>query len=135
MSTYANCQLGGTDTQTRPDICLTPAPPAPSPVPTPYPNVAAGPTAVGFCPKVLLLGAPAHTVSTTIPMTNGDNAGVNLGQMSGTVMASSRHTTASAKVKWCGLPASRVTSKTKQNTVNTDGTRVAPGQTKVLILS
>lgn len=135
MSTYANCQLGGNDVQSRPDVCLTPAPPSPSPVPVPYPNACSGATAIGFCPKVLLLGAPAHTVLSCIPMTNGDNAGVALGQTSGTVMATSRHTTASNKVKWCGLPASRCTSRTKQNTVNTDGSRVSPSQTKVLLLS
>ena len=91
---FANCQMGGQDSGF-PDVCLTPAPPAPAPVPIPYPNIAIGPMAVGFVPNILISAMPAHNMSTSIPMTNGDNVGVSTGVASGTVMGPSRHLTGS----------------------------------------
>lgn len=131
---FGNCQRMGIDSGF-PDVCLTPAPPAPSPVPVPYPNVATGATAVGFVPTVLLAFAPAHNLMTSIPLTNGDNAGVALGVASGTVMGPSRHLTGATTVLFKGAPATRLTSTTLQNSTNCPGARVAPSQTKVLILA
>ena len=79
---FANCQMMGMD-MGFPDVCLTPAPPSPVPVPIPYPNIAMGPTAVPNVPTVLINFMPAHNMGTVIPMTNGDNAGVNMGVASG----------------------------------------------------
>jgi hypothetical protein len=129
---FGNCQMGGQDLGF-PDVCLTPA--APSPVPIPYPNMAAGPMAVGFVPNILLMAAPAHNLGTTIPMTNGDNAGVATGVASGMVMGPSRHTVGAFTCLLGGMPATRLTSMTIQNSTNVPGARIAPSQTKVLILS
>jgi uncharacterized Zn-binding protein involved in type VI secretion len=129
---FANCQLMGTD-MAFPDVCMTPA--APSPIPVPYPNTALGPTAIPNCPTILLMGGPAHNLGTTTPMTNGDNAGVLLGVASGTVMGPSRHTTGANTVLFNGMPATRLTSTTMQNSTNTMGARIAPSQTLVLILA
>jgi len=131
---FANCQLMGID-MGFPDVCLTPAPPAPAPVPIPYPSVAAGPMAIPNCPTILFMGAPAHNLATTIPMTNGDNVGVATGVASGTVMGPSRHLTGSFTVLLMGMPASRMTSVSLQNSTNCPGVRLVPSQFKVLMLA
>ncbi|AKJ31919.1 DUF4150 domain-containing protein [Caldimonas brevitalea] len=128
---FANTQMGGTDFAF-PDVCLTPTP---TPTPIPYPNTAASPMAVGAAYKVLLGGAPAHHLGTSIPMTNGDNAGIGLGVASGMVMGPSRHLTAAFTVLFGGMPATRLTSTSLQNSTNAPGMRVAPSQVKVLLLA
>ncbi|WKB53776.1 DUF4150 domain-containing protein [Eleftheria terrae] len=127
---FANCQMGGID-MAFPDVCLTP----PVPVPVPYPNIAASPMAVGAAYNLLVGCAPAHNLGTTIPMTNGDNAGVALGVASGMVMGPSRHLTAAFTVLFGGMPATRLTSASLQNSTNAPGMRVAPSQVKVLLLA
>jgi hypothetical protein len=129
---FANTQMAGQDMAV-PDVCLTPSPAGP--VPIPYPNIAMGPTAVPSQTKVLIMAAPAHNLATTIPMTNGDNAGVALGVASGTVMGPSRHLTGAMTVIMGGAPASRLTSSSLQNSTNAPGARIVPSQTKVLILA
>jgi hypothetical protein len=131
---FANCQLMGTD-MGFPDVCLTPAPPAPAPIPIPYPNIAMGPTAIPNVPTVLIMGAPAHNMATTIPMTNGDNPGIALGVASATVMGPSRHLTAAFTVLIMGAPATRLTSASLQNSTNCPGCRIVPSQTLVLLLA
>jgi hypothetical protein len=129
---FANTQMMGTD-MGFPDVCLTPTPAGP--VPIPYPNIAMGPTAVPNCPTILIMGAPVHNLATTIPMTNGDNAGVNMGVASGTVMGPSRHVVGAFTVLFMGMPASRLTSVSLQNSTNCPGVRTVPSQPLVLILS
>ena len=129
---FANTQMGGVDTGF-PDVCLTPSPAGP--VPVPYPNIAAGPMAVNAVYKVLFMCAPAHNLGTSIPQTNGDNAGVSTGVASGTVMGPSRHLTGAFTCLVGGMPASRVTSVALQNSTNCPGARLVPSQVKVLILS
>jgi hypothetical protein len=129
---FANCQMMGMDTGF-PDVCLTPSPAGP--VPIPYPNIAMGPTAIPNVPNVLFMGMPAHNMGTTVPLTNGDNAGVATGVASGTVMGPSRHLTAAFTVLVKGMPATRLTSMSLQNNTNCPGARVVPSQTKVLLLA
>lgn len=128
---FANCQLMGMDLAF-PDVCLTPTP---VPVPIPYPNIAMGPTAIPNNPTVLFMGGPAHNLATSIPMTNGDNAGVNMGVASGTVMGPSRHLTGAFTVLINGAPATRLTSMSLQNSTNAPGVRIVPSQTLVLMLA
>ena len=130
---FANNQLGGVDSGA-PDVCLTPTP-AGAPVPIPYPNAATGPMGVGGAYNVLMGGAPTHNLSTTVPLTNGDNAGVATGVASGTVMGPSRHMTAANTVLVGGVPATRVSSASLQNNTNCPGARLAPSQLKVLLLA
>jgi len=129
---FANAQMMGTDTGF-PDVCLTPSPAGP--VPVPYPNIAMGPTAVPNVPNILFMGTPAHNLGTTIPLTNGDNAGLATGVASGTVMGPSRHLTGAFSVLVKGMPATRLTSMSLQNNTNAPGCRVVPSQTKVLLLA
>lgn len=128
---FANTQMMGMDFAF-PDVCVTPAVP---PVPIPYPNIAMGPTAIPNQFSTLVLGAPMHNMGTTIPMTNGDNAGVLLGVASGTVMGPSRHLMGSFTTLIEGMPATRLTSMSLQNSTNIPGCRVVPSQTLVIILA
>lgn len=127
---FANTQMTGMD-MGFPDVCLTPAP---MPVPVPYPNVAMGPMGVGGAYNVLFGGTPTHNLSTVVPLTNGDNAGVNMGVASGTVMGPSRHLTGAFATLVGGVPATRMTSTSLQNSTNCPGVRLSPSQLKVLLL-
>ncbi|QWA11540.1 DUF4150 domain-containing protein [Sodalis ligni] len=127
---FANCQLFGMDLGF-PDVCLTPAP---LPVPVPYPNVAMGFMATPRTYKILFSGLPAHNMSTLTYASMGDNAGVNLGVVSGTVMGTSRHLTGAFTTLIKGSPATRLTSLTLQNGNNTVGMRLIPSQFKVMML-
>jgi len=129
---FANTQMMGMDTGF-PDVCLTPTPAGP--IPIPYPNIAMGPMGVPPAPTVLFGGAPAHNMSTVIPLTNGDNAGVALGVASGMVMGPARHLTAAFTVIVGGMPATRLTSMSLQNSTNCPGVRVVPSQVRVIILA
>src|SRR5512135_651568 len=129
---FANTQMMGQD-MGFPDVCNTPTPAGP--VPIPYPNIAMGPTAIPNVPTVMFMGTPAHNLATTIPMTNGDNAGVALGVASGLVMGPARHTTGAFTVLIKGMPATRLTSMSMQNNTNCPGCRIVPSQTKVLLLA
>jgi hypothetical protein len=124
--------MAGMDTAF-PDVCLTPIAGVPTPIP--YPNIAMGPMAIPAAYNVLFGGAPAHNLSSVVPMTNGDNAGLALGVASGTVMGPSRHVTGAMTVIVGGMPVSRLTSMTMQNSTNAVGARLVPSQTKVLVLA
>jgi hypothetical protein len=129
---FANTQMMGMDMGV-PDVCLTPA--GPAVVPIPYPNIAMGPMGVPACYTILFECAPAHNMSTVIPLTNGDNAGVAMGVASGTVMGPSRHLMGAFTVLLQGMPATRLTSLSLQNSTNCPGARIVPSQTTVLILA
>jgi len=129
---FANTQQMGTDIAF-PDVCLTPTPAGP--VPVPYPDIALGPMAVPNVLNILFSATPAHNLATTVPLTNGDNVGVNMGVASGTVMGPSRHLTGSFTVLVKGMPASRLTSVSLQNSTNAPGCRLVPSQMRVLLLA
>ena len=129
---FANSQMMGMDLAF-PDVCLTPA--GPVVVPIPYPNIAMGPTAIPSQMIVLIEAMPAHNLGTTTPLTNGDNAGVATGVASGLVMGPSRHLTAAFTVLFGGMPATRLTSMSLQNSTNAPGARLVPSQVKVLLLA
>ena len=129
---FANSQMMGMDLAF-PDVCLTPA--GPVVVPIPYPNIAMGPTAIPSQMIVLIEAMPAHNLGTITPLTNGDNAGVAMGVASGLVMGPSRHLPAAFTVLFGGMPATRLTSMSLQNSTNAPGVRLVPSQAKVLLLA
>lgn len=129
---FASCQLFGVDFAF-PDVCNTPAGVVPKPVP--YPNFGSGPTGVPFCANILFDGGPAHNLETEISLTHGDELGIELGEVSGTVMGSSRCLTGADTVLLDGAPAARLTSVTLQNSTNVVGMRIVPSQATVLILA
>ena len=113
-----------------PDVCNTPAPPGP-PVPIPYPNTAMTTLATPTTVKVLVSGCPALTKSSKISVSMGDNAGVNGGVVSGSMMGECQFMTASFKVKFEGKPVVRQMDSAKSNKGNTFGSLLAPSQVKI----
>ncbi len=132
---FANCSLSGMHFGF-PDVCLTPTPAGP--VPIPYPNLAMLPMALPPTTslKHFISMMPAHNMGTTIPMSNGDNAGVVGGVASGMMMGPARNTFGSVKVFTGGMPATKMLSPTMQNMTNCPcGMTLVPSQVKVLIMS
>lgn len=129
---FANTQMMGMDLAF-PDVCLTPTPAGP--IPIPYPNIAMGPTAIPSQVNTLFMCTPAHNLATTTPLTNGDNAGVAMGVASGMVMGPSRHVLPCITVLVGGVPATRLTSVSIQNSTNAPGMRIVPSQVKVILLA
>lgn len=127
---FANTQMMGIDLGF-PDVCLTP----PAAIPIPYPNIALGPMGVPAAYNVLFMCTPAHNMMTTVPLTNGDNLGLETGLISHTVMGPARHITAAFTVLVGGAPATRMTSMTVQNSINSVGVSIVPSQVKVLLLA
>ena len=117
-----------------PDVCLTPAPPAP-PVPVPYPNIGMTQMSNPTTKKILINGAPALTKASKIQPTNGDQAGVNQGVVSGKIMGPAEFIMGSTKVKIEGNPAVFMGNPTKQNDGNAVGSHLQPSQNKVMIMS
>ena len=134
---FVNTQMAGMDLAF-PDVCLTPIPTPAGPVPTPipYPNTALPMTAVPSQVKVLILAMPAHNLMTTVPMSNGDNSGVNMNPMSGMVMGPRRHLMGSISTLFGGMPVTKMLSPTGQNGMSPGafGTSLAPSQIKVMAL-
>ena len=126
---FMNTQGGGLDITPSDPLITLPAMAVVS-----YANTAKGSTAVDAVPNVLIQGMPAHNMGTKAPTSDGDNAGI-AGVSSGTVRGVSRHVTGVNSVLVGGMPATRFTSQTSQNTTNAVGARISPSQTKVLVLA
>jgi hypothetical protein len=129
---FGNSQMMGLD-MGFPDVCLTPSPAGP--VPIPYPNLGPGPTRVPAQVLCFFMYTPAHNMTSSEPMSQGDNAGVATGVASGTVMGPSRHVTASFTVLVGGSPATKLTSASITNNTNCPAVRTVPSQVKVLLLA
>lgn len=119
-----------------PDVCKVPSPAGP--VPTPFPNIAMLNTAdSGTCTsKVKVMNKPVITLSSEIPRTQGDEAGVGGGVTSGTNMDKAVIKKGVSKVKIEGDDAVNQLKPTAHNGSNANapgGTILAPGQTKVLL--
>lgn len=129
---YANSQMMGTNFAF-PDVCLTPIGPAITPVP--YPNFSMEMMGVPAAYTILYGGTPAHNLLTTVPISNGDNAGVLTGVVSHLIMGPTKFTTGAFTCLTFGAPTTRLTSITIQNLINAPGFTMAPSQVKVLILA
>jgi hypothetical protein len=120
-----------------PDVCKTPSPPLP-PIPIPYPNMGMCNQATNASVKVMIVNKEVITLKSKIPKSQGDEAGVAGGLVSGMNMGPASFKMGSSKVKIEGQPVVRLTSMTAHNGSNANapaGTQVAPSQTKVLVLA
>ena len=127
---------GGGNAFCFPDVCKTPAPPLP-PIPIPYPNTGMMMTAEKTSAKVKFDMSEAVTLKSEIPSTNGDEAGVAGGLVSGKNMDKCTFKMGSTSVKIEGQPAIMLTSLSAHNGMNANmpaGCVAAPSQTKVLIM-
>ncbi|MGU3492571.1 DUF4150 domain-containing protein [Xanthobacteraceae bacterium A53D] len=94
----------------------------PAVVVIPYPNMGMRSMAVPSQTKLLPSAMPAHNLSTSIPLTNGDNAGALGGVASGIMMGPARNTMGSTNFFVGGSPATTMGAPTLQN-------NQAPGMT------
>lgn len=113
-----------------PDVCKVPPM-----IPTPFPNLAMPEMAIGAAYNILHVCAPAHTLITTIPITQGDDAGLLGGLVSETDMGPSRRFTGAFTILLDGMPATRLTSIGAQNLINCPGMTLVPSQLTVLYLA
>ncbi len=130
---FLNCQIGGSN-MAFPDTCLTPSPAGP--VPIPYPNMSTPATGIPFSPKVFIALGPAHNITTSPPVSNGDEAGVATGVASGMIMGPTRHMLCSTALIMSGAPATRMLDLTGHNGMSPNGVgaSLVPSQVKVLCL-
>jgi hypothetical protein len=127
---------GGMCIATVPDVCKVPA--APAPIPTPFPNMAQVAMAnPGTCTlAVKVLNMPVLHKGSEIPMSNGDEAGVAGGLVSGTFGQKVAFQLGTMNVKVEGQPAINLMKPTGHNGASPNspmGMNSVPGQTKVLI--
>ncbi len=118
-----------------PDTCNVPAPPA-GPIPTPFPNTAMLPMSSGTVPNVMIMNMPTVVQTSKVPMSNGDEAGVAGGIVSGMIMGEVAFRMASSKVKAKGKAVVMLTATTAHNGSNANcpaGVLMAPSQAKVLV--
>jgi len=118
-----------------PDVCKTPAPPSPSPVPIPYPNMAQVPTATSTCDTVKVENMDVVVQTSTMSRSNGDEAGVAGGVVSGVFGDQVAYKQGSSKVLAGGKAIVMTTSVTTQNgsNANVPGLQAVPSQVKVLV--
>lgn len=116
-----------------PDVCLTPTPVGP--IPIPYPNIGMSATHVPNVLNQFAVVMPCHNMLTQGTISNGDNAGVNMGVASGLVMGPDRNIMGSVKVFRQCMPATKMLSPTIQNSTNCPGVSLTPSQIKLLILA
>ena len=126
---------GGGQCLAFPDVCKTPAPPLPNPLPIPYPNMSMLNMATKTSTKVKFVSMEVVTMKSEIPSSNGDEAGVQGGMVSGKNLDKTTFKKGSSVVKIEGQPCVHLTSTTAQNGSNSNmvGGQIVPSQVKVLV--
>ena len=117
------------------DVCKTPIGPVITPIP--YPNIGMSSTAIPNIFNMFTVAMPDHNLLTTVPLTNGDQAGVLMGVVSSMMMGPVKNMLGSFKVYKMVMPATKMLSPSLHNgeLPNTVGTTLTPSQVKVMILS
>ena len=120
-----------------PDACLTPTPAGP--VPIPYPNISMSVTALPPTTAMTILvdATPSLNLMSEIPLSNGDEGGVNMGVVSGMIMGPTSYIMGSETLMLEGVPAVKLTSQTGQNgeSMNAPGICIVPSQLVMIVLS
>lgn len=114
-----------------PDVCLTPTP---TPTPITYPNIATSATHVPSQINIFFGIGIAENLMTQGTVSNGDNAGVNMGVASGTEMGPDRSVLGSFVTFVGAIPSTRLTSVNIQNNTNSPGVTLTPAQFCTLLL-
>jgi hypothetical protein len=123
-----------------PNVCLTPAPPAPNPIPVPYPSLAQCAQALcgTFSMRVTILNKNVLTTNTIVPMTTGDQPGINGGVTSGLFGNVCKRIQSSLKVFVEGTPLVRNLDMIASNGPSPNapvGNQLAPSQVKVICIA
>ena len=117
-----------------PDVCDVIA--GPAIIPTPFPNIALSATHIPSVFNVIVGGGLAENLLTSGTISDGDEAGLGMGLISGTIIGPDRQMLGSFKVMTGGIFATRLTTLTIQNMINAPiGASLVPSQFVVLYLS
>jgi hypothetical protein len=130
---FPACTTAGGTCFAFPDVCLVPAPPGP-PVPTPFPNNGQCAQATGTVDAVVVQGHPVLVQSSRIPMSTGDEIGVNGGVVSGMNLGEITFKTGSTKIRAKGKRVVLLTTPSAHNGSNANapmGCVQSASQTKV----
>lgn len=116
-----------------PDVCkiVTPG----GTVPVPLVNLMFSSTRLPMVFNLIIGGGMSLNLFGTAVVSNGDEAGVALGVVSGTIVGPGRTILGSFAVFFACAPATRLTSITLQNGMvpNAPGATVLPGQFRVMV--
>lgn len=116
-----------------PDVCEVPI--GVGVVPTPFPNIALSGSHVPSVFNVIIGGGLAENLLTTGTISNGDEPGLAMGMLSGTVVGPDRQILGSFKVLTGPVFSTRLTTLTIQNSTNAMGASLVPSQFRVMYLS
>jgi len=125
--------IAGGASMSFPDTCMTQV--GPAPVPVPYPNTGSMPMGFPVTSKILIGGVPALNKASTVPITNGDEAGnAPGGVMSGSFIKKMEFMMCSLTVTFEGKGAVRSTMDPVNGNQNSPmmGMVVAPSQVTVI---
>jgi len=127
---YANCQVGGIDSNTAADTCWVSYVP---PVAVPFPNHAFGNVGNPNVKNIIYVGGPVHNLNTILwtSTSHGGLTGVASGRK---IVGSTRPLTGANTLIVQGAPIIRVASMNFTNNQNTFATRSVPSQTKISVL-
>lgn len=118
-----------------PDVCLTPIV---VPVPIPYPDMAFSTTSAPAAYNVLIDCMPSLNESSLGLVSEGDDAGVELGVISHMISGETVYLLGCITIFTDGPPAQRLTSVTGENSLgvlpNAPGVSLVPSQPTVLLL-
>ena len=106
-----------------------------TPVPVPMPNIGLTSMAIPNILNMFTEAMPDHNLLTTVPLSNGDQAGILMGVVSNTIMGPVENIIGSFKVFKQVMPATKMLCISTHNTYNTIGMTLSPCQVKVMILS
>jgi hypothetical protein len=123
--------IGGGSALGVPDVCNVPSPTGP--VPTPFPNDAQLMMGAPPVTSVLAMGCPVLNMGSKIPLSNGDQAGVMGGVVSGSIMGQVEFTQGSATTFADGMPVIFMGCTTSHNNNNAIGAVIAPSQAVVMV--
>lgn len=124
------CSIQGGSALGVPDVCKVPSPAGP--VPTPFPNQGQMMMATPPATSVLVAGSPCVNLSSQIPISSGDEAGVAGGVVSNTIVGSVAFTVGSMVVFANGAPVVTLGAMTTHNHNNAVGSVIAPSQSTVI---
>ncbi|MGS2718772.1 DUF4150 domain-containing protein [Eionea flava] len=118
-----------------PDVCKTLV--ALAVVPIPYPNMSFTSSAIPNIFNQFITCMPVHNMMTTVPVSNGNEAGTLLGVVSQLICGPTIHLLGSVKIFRSVMPATKMLSVSGQNgmALNIPGSTLSPSQVKVLYFS
>ena len=118
---YTNTRAQGNDIA-NPDVCLV------GPIPTSYINLGLRNQALPSYYTITITNAPILNTQARIPITSGDESGINGGVISHSVKGQSVTTIGSTILFVGGFPVTRMNDPTSQNMLNAMGSSLTPSQ-------